>query len=221
MTVDTYRYLFSALIQVFGAIIAVGGVFVVWKYNIVQTKLEQLTKRLGILVYFIEKRIERGSENQEMWDARIREDEFLTYESNNIEDIVQKNVKELNESTIGLEEDNQVDDGENKKTDDFILNIVKQNKSSIKRINLYLKKYQFYLKLKKSFSKAIWEIMGIPALLVAILSIGLICTDAVNNSCNRFGISIIAIIISTIALYIVISISSKSFQEERIFEEKD
>ena len=46
MEIDTYRYLLSALIQVFGAIIAITAVFLTFKYSLNRDKLKSIKNKL-------------------------------------------------------------------------------------------------------------------------------------------------------------------------------
>lgn len=186
MTVETYRYLFSALIQVFGAIIAVGGVFMVWKYDLVQRRLEQLTKRLGVLTYFFENSISSDTERMTYGDAMLRGEEFLSFKPSTVIEIV-----------------------------DGIMPYIKEHSTKV-RLELHINKFKYDQKFKESFPRSIWEIMGIPALLVTIFSVELFYAECVfHNSCEKY-ISIFSILLSVIGFYRIISISSKSFQENRI-----
>ncbi len=212
MTLDTYRYLFSALTQVFGAIIAIGGVFIVWKYDIIQRKIEQITKRLGILAYFVENTTTRHQERAAYSEGLMKADEFLTYEPSRV-------IKIVEEKIIKLDEEIKIET-EKAKTKELTLSNKNEKSYSRRRIKLYLTKFRHYLKIKDSFPQSIWKIMGIPALLVIALSVGLTCTDCILNDNVRLYISIGAIIISAIGLCIIISISSESFNETRIWKDQ-
>ncbi len=208
MTFDTYRYLFSALTQVFGAIIAIGGVFIVWKYDIIHRRIEQLTKRLGVLVYFIENHTTGYQERTAYGDGLMRADEFLTYEPNKVIEIVEEKIETIEEEIKN--------DAEKLEKGELSLSVREERSYSKRRIKLILNKFKHYLMIKDSFPQSIWKIMGIPALLVIALSIGLICTDFIINDTVRLCISLGAIMISAIGLCVIITISSESFKEVRI-----
>lgn len=154
MEVETFRYLFSALIQVFGAIIAIGGIFMVWKYGEVQRQLEQLTKRLGVLTYFIEKDISRAEEIKQYNASQIRADEFLTYSPNAIQHIVEEKITKF-ENNITINKEAQIQSEEQGYKDGFEKKEINKYSYSKRRIKLYLKKYNHYLKLKNSFPQSI------------------------------------------------------------------
>lgn len=210
MSLDTYRYLFSALIQVFGALIAIGGIFIVWKFGELLKNIERLKKRLGRFISFVENDIEKNYEANSYSTTLIRAEDFLTFTEIAVSTIVVANIQKLK---------NQIEDSINaieskKHSQSFENQLKKINKdrnNSINRLQQTHSKLKKYLSLRKTFKNSIWQIMGIPAFLTILFSMGIIWGEKCFSIEGRLYASYVAILFAFIGLFLIINKSSKSF----------
>ena len=210
MSIETYRYLFSALIQVFGALIAIGGIFMIWRYDLIQRNIESVINRLARYVAFAENKIEKAHESKAYDFMQSTVDDFLTYEPLSI-------IIRTNKVVLPLKEHNDRLNNHlaNKPMPDSKLNYekgIRDNNNSISRLNRTFKKYMAFLILQKRFRLSIWQIMGPPAILTLLFSLTLILGEQFFSYQIRLVISYLSLFIASFALLYLINNSSKSFK---------
>lgn len=213
MTVETFRYLFSALIQVFGTIIAVNAIFLILKHDSNIKRLEILKKKLtmdalswgrGALDYTKDfDRLEK-LEMPAIYISTYPDDKFRNYI---------RTKKENISSSIKHQEAEMGKDDVNEEWRRRAHSQAKKHREALEMLESHEEQYLNLLNRIKNFFKLVIKTMSVPAFLAILFSFGLLFTE--NISCLGFltSVAIFAISLSAIGFAIIISLAAKTFKE--------
>ena len=173
--IETYRYLLSALIQVFGALIAIDGIFLIVRYETISRRLSPVVYQLGIFICRWGKHKTIRDVSMPELDRQAIEREALQFEAYNPSEIhqrIEKDEKELTDLIASLEASEKQLPGDHpergklKRKEDDKLDFIAQKR--------------MYSRIRKPLSKipsSVVKMMGLPALICIILSLGLLFSD--------------------------------------------
>jgi len=180
MNVDTYRYLMSALIQVFGALIAVDGVFLVFRYDLCSREVRSALNELGRFVAF--KRVFGSVPDATQYRKRIDvvQAESARLASCRSEDADQRlaNVQAWLAQEVTRYGESLKSPGDN--TPNASTSLQQQFDRVQSTRDGFDAEYSRYLRLRKriaSFPAFMTKVMGVPALLASLFALCLLTTD--------------------------------------------
>lgn len=187
MDIVTYRYLMSALIQVFGALIAVDAIFLLLSYENSKNKLKVVRQQL-LLHYIMArdyKKIFRPGNTFEYINCKKHIENFELSENKEIVQMIQnygKNLKkEIKDKKRKLKEGpSQSGRDPDIETFQHILDVLESDKTHFENLNSKV----------KSFKKIVAKSMIIPASIALILAIELLLADIppLPNSLLYYGV---------------------------------
>ena len=215
MSIETYRYLFSALIQVFGTIIAVNAIFLILKHEFDLKRLRTLKGMVAndIIVWEIRGLTRADYSRAPGWRAEaedieyyvvIPDDDFQQRTDNMIQRIKSKiETYESEANNPGLDPAGQVE--------------AKRDATNLaENLEVIQNRYNAFLDLKSktdNYFRAVIRVMRIPAAFSVIFSIGLLFTEQVHCMGGLLSVAIIAIILSVVGFTQIIRQAAKTFIE--------
>ncbi|MCK4578880.1 MAG: hypothetical protein KAU50_08825 [Candidatus Marinimicrobia bacterium] len=214
MSVETYRYFFSALIQVFGTIIAVNAIFLVLRHEFDLRRLETIKKKLAVDIVTYEIGglvIDYMKERGYLEAAELPATYVSTYSSEEIQELIDYTEKRISE---GLENSRAeaIDKERGEKQIIQAKNKAIKLERGLKAIKLRKIEFRDILDKTGGIVRTIVRVMTIPAALSVILSIGLLFTEQVHCIGGLFPVAIIAIILSIVGFALIIQQAAKTFR---------
>ena len=178
MNIDTYRYLMSALIQVFGTIFAVDAIFYIFVYEQTITKLGIVIEKLCANIYSAKHFQRMANEYRDDYPNILRASNEMTLRTGNwVETQANACIEYIN---------NMVQDKENEP------GIKKSLGEAREAIEDYLIRYVGLIAKRNRLSRNMLKTMLIPAILSIGFSIELLLADHNNELLNYASYSILA-----------------------------
>ncbi len=213
MAVETFRYLFSALIQVFGTIIAINAIFLIFKHEFNLKRLEILKKILaidtlsyghGVLDYRKDFGPLEAYDRPATYICTYTEDKFMCH--------IRTIKNNISSSIMSLEVDLDKE-GKSKEWRQREQNKIKEHKELLEMIESREEQYLNLLNDIKNFFKLLMKVMSVPAILAILFSLGLLFTEKIDGIGSLIPVAIIAILLSAIGFAVIISLAAKTFRE--------
>ena len=218
MDIDTYRYLMSSLIQVFGALIAVDVIFLVLRYQDYQSRLSTITYELGSVVVMLEhfQKVLEGHEREKRF-ATI-DPEANVFKSTDAKDRLARICRAQQEAETRVTEA-KTRVSELRETTEIRQKIYLQEQSEIQIRSLaefvrHNRIYNALLMRMDNTRSLIPKMMGLPAGLVLAFSLSLIPAERLKAMGFLLSASLIVVAVSGIALYLLVRWAYLSFKEE-------
>lgn len=217
---ETYRYLFSALIQVFGALIAVDIIFLILRYQVITNKIDDYKFKIGLQVITSNEsnRIATWQDRPHLYseysEAAIM---FKDYPIETIYTIVEKTLAHLkkvidnNQHFIeNLKSEKSFDVDKGARIKDYQYDI-DNCQIAIDSINFYLSHCNSYTKIQKKYPNLVVNFMLTPSILSIIFTMLLFVEQIIFNSGIEVYCTSFSIVIAAIGFIIVISLAHKTF----------
>jgi len=174
MSVTTFQYLLSALIQVFGTFIGVYGVFLVLRYQNIKKDIDECKQKIG--QYILE-----GKLNLKIIDDDYRYQNSYSmllsvYKDYNKDTIIEsiKYIKDLLDKKIG-----HLKEKKDKRTDSILEKDISDKKNIINGLNINELKFIKNIDLINSFNIFVIKALSIPIIITMTLSILLSQIDTI------------------------------------------
>ena len=231
MNIDTYRYLMSALIQVFGALVAVDSIFFLFRFEAIGKELRFIFKRLALYIYQLEaekrgKRIiiHEGHEQYQQFLAlsehlkyisadkmkeKIRDsEEFLLKEKNKYEE----EIKKINETyTKAKDNEREARLKRDLRNPQDNLKRISKEKELIRSAEIIF--YKIISKKKKNLY-LIGFSMSIAAFLSLSFTTALLFADCFLRANIHMTISIFSAVAALLGFFIIIMLALISLVDE-------
>ena len=208
MTDDTgfYLYLMSALMQVFGALIAVDAIFLVFRHEALRRRLSDSLHAIGFAVAQYHTKTLIGFSYASNYHMK------LTYYSDQfIHASMRKQRDDLEEteswSQAKFAERQAKDEGGTMSGDTIVaqelMQAIRGARYTIEKLDTALSNTQ----------NCIWKLMGTPAVMVVLFGLGLIIHPCVKNPCI---VAFIALAVAFLALWYLVSQAHKLMNDKEI-----
>ncbi len=206
MEIDTYRYLLSALIQVFGAIIAVSFVYLTFKYSLNQDKFKSIKGQLWLNLWISlkENRLLGLLNSKNTIEASGNPSEYImTLDENKFNQTIEDTIEKIKVSII---------DNKSKENQKNISKVwIKKHKRHVEILTGVLiiiesnyEKNQRARAFSSRLKYVTIKMMAIPAVLCVLYAITLGLAD-ITNKCNNLPLgAVVSIIFAVIGFYIII-----------------
>lgn len=206
MNTDTYRYLLSALVQVFGALVAVDAVFVIFQ----QQNLSSLKAKVLFQVGRYVTAVLRYRRMYDLYHDRAHADDidrdanaFQVLRPQEVEERIGQAVKWVANETVRLQ---QGIDGP--RTEHWDLDAAKRNLTDLRQnsplFHYFVDQYKGICRKEEQMPMLLVATMGVPACLVVAFSIALTFAGAIPDTANCV-IGFSAIAASAIALLFLVT----------------
>ncbi len=211
MEVDTYRYLMSALIQVFGALIAVDAIFLILRYQALEKRRMDAIERFGAQhrqIYIGHPLLLNPAEFASIMGSglaydKLGSEDLLTLLNSAKEALDQK----IKDNTIDLEE------AKSKRSETIItekkdyIGKLAESKRGIQRLSYAQQRITTEI---GKVPQLVLFLMGIPAILAIVFAIFLSLSDTISSI--RTVVTVFAIIFSGLGFFIIIRSAQRTFR---------
>jgi len=219
MDIDTYRYLMSSLIQVFGALIAVDVVFLVFRYQDYQSRLSTITYELGRVAVMLEDyqrllgghadasrlaTIEPKANVFKSLGGKVRMARIQKVQQDMVRTMAraEKDMKALPDTSASAYPRSQIEDS------------IAAQKKGLEELDRHHHIYTDLLRRMDDTRRLIPKMMGLPACLVLAFSLTLIPAEQLKAMSFLLPASLIVVAVSGVALYLLVRWAYQSFKEE-------
>ena len=217
MEIETYRYLMSALIQVFGALIAVDAIFLIIRYQTLNSKLKSILYDLSRNIVSL--RVHRRIWNELDTPRRIYEVErashkYMYLDNEAIDLAIKESTKKINKA-IKIKQEKIADIRPNApkmKTEKRKLEYLIEDKETFED---QVGRYHIIRDQLNKTPILVVKVMGVPSILVIGFSIFLCWSDSSGMFDHHNFIAILSIIFSGIGFGFLIFWARSSFIETR------
>lgn len=208
MNTESLRYLLSALIQVFGALVAVDAIFLIFQHQYLVARRSPLLFELGRYVFMIT-RYHRVGENPDSL-AHHREQELIEpearrFETKNPSEITQEIVKAHDWMVKEIESlEHGLTHGHKEHWDE---NAARNNLEDLRRhrpqLEYFIAEYEKIRNKLVAMPAMVAKCMGVPGTLVVILCVALYPVGSLSEWQNGF-LATVAIVLSALGLWFLI-----------------